>query len=130
MKNLWQDLRYAVRILAKSPGLTALAVISLALGIGANSAIFSVVQAVLLNPVSVTQPDRLVFVWEQNLREGYRFPAAPPNFIDWRAQNGTFDQMAAMLSGQTNLTGTEKPERVATEWVSANFFQVIGVRPS
>src|SRR6266478_2052121 len=104
MKNLWQDLRYAVRILRKAPGLTVLAVVSLALGIGANSAIFSVVQAVLLNPVSVTQPDRLLFVWEQNLREGYRFPASPPDFIDWRSQNGTFEQMAAIFPGQTNLT--------------------------
>jgi len=130
MKNLWQDLRYAVRILARAPGLTALAVVSLALGIGANGAIFSVVQAVLLNPVSVAQPDRLLFVWEQNFREGYRFPASPPDFIDWRSQNSTFEQMAAMLSGQINLTGTEQPERVAAEWVSANFFQVIGVRPS
>jgi putative ABC transport system permease protein len=131
MRTVSQDLRYGIRVLLKSPGLTALAIVSLAVGIGANTAIFSVVNAILLHPVSYPDPDRLVFVWEQKLKDPLsQFSAAPPDFLDWRKQNRVFEDMTAVLFGQSNLTGIAEPERVRSNWVSASFFGVLGVQPA
>jgi len=99
MNALVQDLRYAVRALRNSPGFTLVAVLTLALGIGANSAIFSVVHSVLLRPFPYEDPSRLVVVWETQLQHGLPFMyASPPNYADWREQNQVFEQMAVFAT--------------------------------
>src|SRR5262245_48136978 len=105
------DLQYAFRILLKNPVVTAVAVLTLALGIGANTAIFSVLNAVVLRPLPYADPDRLVMVWE-TLAGNDRRSAAPGNFNDWRDQNKTFSDMAATFYGNFNLTSEGEPERV------------------
>ncbi|MDQ3821550.1 MAG: ABC transporter permease, partial [Acidobacteriota bacterium] len=109
MRSLLQDLRYGVRMLLKSPGFTLVAVIALALGIGANSAIFSVVNAVLLRPLPYKEPDRLVTVWETNpqLLDDYlktHNEASLGNFYDWQSQNHVFENLAAFRWRNYNLT--------------------------
>ncbi|HEY0004368.1 MAG TPA: ABC transporter permease [Pyrinomonadaceae bacterium] len=128
--DLWQDLRYGLRMLVKSPGFTIVAVIALALGIGANSAIFSVVNTVLLRPLPYKDPDRLVMVWEDNTRHGYpRDTPAAANYIDWREQNQVFEGMAAVADLSINLTGVGEPERIEGCRVSASLFPLLGVEP-
>src|ERR1043166_3060895 len=113
METLLQDLRYGFRMLAKKPGFTLVAVLALALGIGANTAIFSVVNTVLLKPLPFKDPDRLVMVWEDNTKLGFpKDTPAPANFIDWRDQNQTFEGMAAIASATFNLTGIGEPEKI------------------
>ena len=125
-----QDLRYAVRMLMKKPGFTAVAVMTLALGIGANVAIFSVVNVVLLKPFSFTEPERLVVVWERCLNQGLpRMVVSPPNFADWRTQNQVFEDMAAYRQQDFTLVSTAEPEQVRGLRVSANMFSMLGVRP-
>ncbi|HEY0170245.1 MAG TPA: ABC transporter permease, partial [Pyrinomonadaceae bacterium] len=125
-----QDLRYGVRVLWKNPGFTAVAVIALALGIGANSAIFSVVNAVLLRPLPYKDPDRLVMVWEENAKSGYpKDTPAAANFVDWRGQNQVFEGMAAVAEQDFNLTGAGEPERLSGRSVSAELFPLLGVAP-
>jgi putative ABC transport system permease protein len=128
--DLWQDLRYGLRMLVKNPGFTIVAVIALALGIGANSAIFSVVNTVLLRPLPYKDPDRLVMVWEDASRHGYpRDTPAAANYIDWRDQNQVFEGMAAIANESFNLTGAGEPERIEGRRVSANLFPLLGVGP-
>ena len=126
----WQDLRYGLRMLVKNPGFTIVAVIALALGIGANSAIFSVVNTVLLRPLPFKDPDRLVMVWEDASKNGYpRDTPAAANYMDWRAQNQVFESMAALADMSFNLTGTGEPERIDGRRVSASLFPLLGVEP-
>jgi putative ABC transport system permease protein len=128
MEALWQDLKYGVRMLAKSPGFTAVAVIALALGIGANTAIFSVVNAVLIRSLPFTNPDQLVMVWENNRpRNRAQNVISPANYLDWRDQNTVFEQMALVYDNRTNLTGVEDPEEMPTQVVDTNFFDLLGV---
>ncbi len=130
MYGLLQDLRYALRQLRKSPGFTAVAVITLALGIGANTAIFSVVNAVLLRPLPYPDADRLVMVWEQNPHRGwFENIVSGANFRDWQKQNRVFTDMAAFESNSFNLAGENNAEEVAGERVTANLFSVLGVQP-
>src|SRR5215213_8443416 len=97
MDRLLQDLRYAIRMLARSPGFTAVAVITIAFGIGANTTIFSTINAVVLRPFSFPNQDRLVMLWEQNPEVGViRGSVAPGNFAEWREQSTSFDQLAAI----------------------------------
>jgi putative ABC transport system permease protein len=125
-----QDLRYGVRLLRKSPGFAAIAILTLALGIGANSAIFSVVDAVLLRPLRFEDPASLAIVWEKLPKYGIDHnTVAPPNFFDWQAENRAFSGMAAFLDQPANLTGAGRPEQIGVELVSANFFSVLGVEP-
>ena len=130
MEAILKDIRYAIRGLRKRPGFTVVAVITLALGIGANTSIFSVVNAVILRPLRFTDPDRLAVVWEEASFAG--FPTntpAPANYFDWKKQNRSFEDMAATRSNSFNLTGDGDPERVAAYAVTANFFPILGVQP-
>src|SRR5437764_6692693 len=126
--DFWQDLRYGLRTLLKNPGFTIVAVIALALGIGANSAIFSVVNAVLLRPLPFKNPEQLVMVWENATHLGFPKNTPPPaNFLDWQKQNGVFTGMAAMAERSFNLTGVGEPERLDGRHISASRFDVLGV---
>jgi predicted permease len=128
--DLSQDLRYGMRMLLKNPGFTIVAVIALALGIGANTAIFSVVNTVLLRPLPYKNPERLVMVWEENSKQGFpRDTPAAANYIDWRDQNHVFEAMAAMTEISFNLTGAGEPERIDGQRVSASLFRLLGVDP-
>src|SRR6266481_2257775 len=129
MSGIFQDLRYAVRRLRKSPGFTAVAVITLALGIGANTAIFSVIQAVILQPLPFGGPDRLIWL-NGKLPMTDEAAVSPPDFRDYRAENRTFARIAAMGygAGPSNLSG-DKPEQVLTTIASAGFFECLGIRP-
>jgi predicted permease len=125
------DLRYGIRMLLKTPGFTAVAVVTLALGIGANTAIFSLVNSVLLRALPYQDADGLVVVWEQNPERGwYRNPVSAANFLDWRIQNNVFMQMAAADTvGTFNLTGTDRPEEIGGQQVTSNLLSLLGVRP-
>jgi predicted permease len=126
--ELWQDAIYAGRMARRDPGFTLVAVLTLALGIGANTAIFSVVHTVLLEPLSYRNPDRLVVVWERNLAVGKdRDPVAPPNFNDWKAQNTVFDELAAYRLGGFALSGVDDPEQIDALTASSGLFRVLGV---
>ena len=128
MDTLLQDMRYGVRMVAKSPGFAAIAILTLALGIGANTALFSVVNAVLLNPLPYHQPDRLVAIYARS-KEFSHSSISYPNFLDWERSQRSFSSLAAFREENYNLTGTGEPERVKAEMVSANFFSVLGVNP-
>src|SRR5215213_10355598 len=128
METLVKDLRYGVRMLTKNPGVSAIAVLTLALGIGANTAIFSVVNAVLLNPLPYNQPDRLVSLWEKVPQHG-RWRVAPANFVDWRKQNTVFEEVAAFGGSTLTLTGDGEPEQLTGTWVSSGYFAAVGVTP-
>ena len=107
METCWQDLRYSLRMLRKNPGFTAVAVLALTLGIGANTAIFSVVNSVLLRPLPYNDPNRLVQLWETSVSKARNeMPASYPNFADWRDQSHAFEQVAAYSDWTFNLTGT------------------------
>jgi putative ABC transport system permease protein len=126
-----QDARYAVRTLTRSPAFSLVALLALALGIGGNTAIFSVVNAVLLRPLPYAEPERLVRFWESNPGRGWpEFAASAPNFADWRKQQSVCEQLAAYEFSTLNLTGSGEPERVAALSVTANFFSVLGVLPA
>ncbi|HKG98524.1 MAG TPA: ABC transporter permease, partial [Pyrinomonadaceae bacterium] len=130
LADLLHDLRYAARMLRKNPAFTIIAVIALALGIGANTAIFSVVNTVLLRPLPYKDPERLVMVWEDATKHGYpRDTPAAANFVDWRDQNQVFEGMAAIADTSFNLTGAGDPERLEGRRVSANLFPLLGVEP-
>src|SRR5215471_7743717 len=126
--DLGQDIRYALRMLAKNPAFTAIAVIALALGIGANTAIFSVVNAVLLRPLPFKHPEQLVMLWENAAHLGFpKDTPSPANFLDWQRQAQSFTGMAAMAERSFNLTGVGEPERLEGRRVSANLFDLLGV---
>ena len=130
MTNLFQDLRYGFRLLLKNPGFTTVAVLTLALGIGANTAMFSVVNAVLLRSFPYTEPDRLVIVWETQLQLGLPLMyASPPNYGDWREQNSSFEEMAAWTPREFFITQSDEPVRVEGAQVAASLFQVLKVSP-
>jgi putative ABC transport system permease protein len=130
VETLWQDLRYGVRMLLKHPGFTLIAVLTLALGIGVNTALFSVVNAVLLRPLPYAEPERLVQLYEANAQNGFdRFAFSLANFVDHRDQQSGFEQMAAYHRWNANLTGAGEPERVQVALVSANFLPLLRVQP-
>jgi putative ABC transport system permease protein len=129
MGNFLQDIKYGVRTLRRNSGFTVVAILTLALGIGANTAIFSVVNAVLLRPLPFAQPERLVQLWETETA----VPVAPltaPDYADWRSQNQTFDDMALFSWPQSfNLSGAGEPERILGINTQANFFSLLGATP-
>jgi len=123
-------LRFALRRLRRTPGFTTAAALCLALGIGANTAIFSVVNAVLLRPLPFAEPERLVGVWEANAsRNSPRNTVSPANYLDWRSQNTVFEDIAAVYSTTGSLTGTGEPEEIAVQGATAGLFPVLGLRP-
>src|SRR5687767_6002510 len=129
-EDFLRDLRYGAKTLLRAPGFTAVATLTLALGIGANTAIFSVVNTVLLKPLSYRDPGRLVFVWERNTAIGKdRDPVAPPNYLDWKAQNAVFDSLGAYRTGGFAMTGAGEPESVTAIFLSSSMFRVLGVDP-
>jgi len=131
METLWKDFRYSLRVVRSNPMFTAVIALSLALGIGANSAIFSVVNAVMLRPLPYREPESLVMVWQQNLKTGRLGRVWPDNFPEWRKSNHVFEEMAAIFAlDQRTLTGATTPEQVQVHEVSANFFSMLGVQPA
>ena len=131
MEIIWQDIRYGARLLLKSPGFTLIAVLTLALGIGANTAIFSVVNFVLLRPLPYANSDQLLMIWERNLKKGWsESPTSSANFVDFRTSARNLEVAAFTdTNGNFNLTGGDQPERVAGLRVSANLFPLLGVNP-
>src|SRR5436309_7351610 len=125
-----RDFRYALRMLQRSPGFTAVAVLTLALGIGANTSIFSVINSVLLRPLPYHDPGSLVMIWETNSQHPKPHnTVSPPNFLDWQSRSTVFSDMAYIADVRNNLTGNGDPEEVVVQAVSANFFSVLGVNP-
>jgi predicted permease len=128
MTGLRQDLRYAIRQFLKTPGLTAVVVITIALGVGANTALFSVVNGVLLNPLPYPQPEQLVALRES--KANFEFGSIPyPNFRDWRKDNRTFSSMAVWRNSAFSLTGKGEAEQVSGQFISSDFFSIFGVKP-
>src|ERR1043166_2298814 len=130
METIIQDVRFGVRSLLKRPGFTFVALITLALGIGANTAIFSVVNAVLLRPLPFTNPDRVMMVWERRANShSANLPVSGHEFVAWKEASQTFDALALVQPDGFNLTGRGDPITVSGAQVSADFFSVIGVAP-
>ncbi len=129
MRTLWQDLRYGARMLLMNPGFTAVALVTLALGIGANAAIFSVVNATLLRPLPFDDPDRLIMIRETKLPQFPEFSVSPGNFLDWKKQNTVFERLVAMQDASFNLIGVSDPERLRGMRVTDGFFAMLGARP-
>jgi putative ABC transport system permease protein len=132
VRALFQDIRYGLRMMAKNPAFTFFVVAVLALGIAANTAIFSIADAVFVRPLPYRQADRLVMVWEDASSSGFpRDTPTPGNFADWKARNQVFEDMAASsYSGSFNLTGDGNPEEIPGDFVTANLFSVLGARPA
>jgi predicted permease len=128
MNTLLQDMRYGLRMLAKNPGFTVVALLALALGIGANTAIFSVVNGVLLRPLPYPEPERLMMIYERTKEFG-RNSIAYPNYLDWRRDQRSFTDIAAFRDDDFNFTGSGQPEHLNGAYVTANLFRVLGVNP-
>jgi putative ABC transport system permease protein len=124
-----QDIRFGARMLLKQPGFTLIAVLTLALGIGANTAIFSVVNAALLRPLPYKEPDRLVTILEMKLPQFRESTASPGNFLDWKKQNTVFERLVAYLNPPFNLVGTGDPEQLRGMKVTDGFFAMLGAQP-
>ncbi len=128
MEALLQDLRYGLRMLAKSPGFTTIAILTLALGIGANTALFTVVNGVLLNPLAYPQSGQLVALYGKT--PGFeQAPIAYLNFLDWQRDTQTFSSMAIYRNNDYNFTGKGEAERLSGYMISADFFSTLGVTP-
>ncbi len=128
MQTFWQDVHYGIRMLLKNPGFTAIAVLTLALGIGANTALFTVVDGVLLNPLPYHEPERLVALYAKT-KEFSRSSISFPNFQDWQRENHSFIALAGYRPDDLNLTGAGDPERLRANMISATFFPILGVKP-
>jgi putative ABC transport system permease protein len=127
LETLWQDTRHGARMLRKNPGFAAVVILTLALGIGANTAIFSVINTVLLKPLPFKDPSRLVFIWEMDLKNrATKSPISSADFVDWKDQTRVFEQIAAWRFLYANLSGIDEPERVQGLTVSASFLPLLG----
>src|SRR5438128_7659139 len=124
------DLRYALRQLAKSPGFAAVTILTLALGIGACTAIFSVVNAVLLRPLDYPDPARLVVIRETQLPKFPEFSVSPPNYLDWEKQTKSYENLAAYSSSRINFTGDGEPQQLIGVKATAHYFDVYGIKPA
>src|SRR5918994_2289092 len=128
-ETLMQDIRYGVRMLAKHKAFTSVAVVTLALGIGANTAIFSVVNELLLRPLPYRDAERIVMLWEVTPSGRHQNTTSRANFRQWRAQGSSFESMAAFSDQRLNLTGIGEPEEVAVQLATPDLFKVLGVEP-
>ena len=125
-----KDLRYALRTFSQRPGFTAIVVATVALAIGSNVAIFSVVNAVLLRPLPYEDPERLVLVWNRMANANRpNAPVSGPDFLDYREQTTKFEGFAGAIAVEATITGEERPEQVMVGWTTVNLFEVLGVRP-
>src|SRR5262245_1934179 len=130
MQSILQDLRYGARTLLKNPGFTLIAVITLALGIGANTAMFSIINAVLLRPLPFMDPAALMMVWERRPNSGAaNLPVSAHEFAAWREQTRAFEHLALVQPDGLNLTGQGEPAAISASRVSADIFPVLGVLP-
>ncbi|HWQ35498.1 MAG TPA: ABC transporter permease [Blastocatellia bacterium] len=135
MERLWQDLRYGARMLGRQPGFAAVAILTLALGIGANTAIFSIISGILLRPLPYAEPDRLVMLWERRLPDatshGFEQEfVTPPDFIDWQAQQQSFSHLAFWTGkSELNLVNADGSEKIRGSYVTSSLFQALGVQP-
>jgi hypothetical protein len=130
LETISRDLRYAARSLRKSPGFAVVAVLTLALGIGSNTAIFSVVNAVLLHPLPYPEPDRIVELWGNVKRAKVeRRGTSFADYFDWKKQSQSFERMALYIGGTVTLNGVAEPERVPMEYVGHGYFELLGVAP-
>ncbi|HKS40086.1 MAG TPA: ABC transporter permease, partial [Blastocatellia bacterium] len=129
METLFQDIRYGVRVLLKGRAVTAIAVLALTLGIGANTAIFSVINAVLIKPLPYPQPDRVVRVYEKSAKFD-QMSISYPNFLDWQKQSKSLEAISVFRYQGFNVTGAQGPERIEGRMISATFFTVLGVQPA
>jgi putative ABC transport system permease protein len=129
LEELWRDVRYAARVLKKSPSFTAAVVLTLALSIGANTAIFSVVNGLLLRPLSFQRPERVMLIEDRWLPRFPSFDTRPEHLQAWREQSRGFEQLAAFASGAFNLTAEGRPERISGARISANLPSLLGVNP-
>src|SRR5215471_4480424 len=130
IETLARDVRYGLRVLCSDPGFSIVAILTLALGIGANTAIFSVVDSVLLRALPYSDPNSLVIVWENNSQHASPHnTVSPPDFLDWGSRNAVFSGMAAFFDQRANLTGNGQPQEVVLQDVTANFFSILGVNP-
>src|SRR5829696_10140745 len=132
MDSIIKDIRYGVRGLLKRPGFTVVALVALALGIGANTAIFSLVNAVVLRPLPYPEPDELVWVFGNLRQVSNRASVGPLDFLDYRSENKTFEQLAATygIAMPATLTGAGEPERLEASGVTGNYFEMFGVAPA
>jgi len=124
------DLRYALRVLRKSPGFVLIAVLTLGIGIGSNTTVFSLVNSWLIHPVDFPEPDSLVTLWETDAKKGWINDVAPANFFDWRARSAMFEHIAAWNVTDFDLSGVDEPERIHGAEVTANFFDALRVHPA
>jgi len=129
MRTLWQDVRYGMRMLRRSPGFTGVVVLVLAVGIGANTAVFTMVRSVLLSPLPFDDAGRLVLVNNQSKKDGNRFACSGPEYLDWVSQNTVFEEISAMTTGRLSLTGAGEPIALRTLRVTPGFFRTLGVQP-
>ena len=130
MDTLFRDVRHAARNLVRSPGFTIVTILTLALGIGANTAIFSVVNAVILRPLRYPQPDRLIYISSQFPQMGFdQFWVSPPEFMELQERTRAFSVVGAFATGQANLTAPDRPRRVNSVQASADLFRALGVNP-
>ncbi len=129
MNTLVHDVRYSIRTLQKSPGFAIVAILTLALGIGANTAIFSFVDGVLLKPIPYERPDEIVWIWEKP-PDGERNGISAMNYLDWHAKSQSFQLMAAMTGGSLTLSGVNEPQQLRASRVSAGYFDIFGVKPA
>jgi putative ABC transport system permease protein len=128
LETLWHDVRYGMRVLVKHRGFALVSLLTLALGIGANTAIFTVVDATLIRPLPFPNANRLVMVWERRMPDGeQQNVTSPATFLNWQQDNTVFDQMAAIFNDSSILSGGDTPEQIATASVSPNFFSLLGV---
>ena len=130
LEMLYRDIRYALRVLRNKPAFAAVAVLTVAVGIGANSAVFSVVNSVLLKALPFTDEHHLVMIWETKAREGHDHNViSPANFLYWQEHTTTFEQMAAFFDDTSTLTGEGDPEEIPSQGITANFFSLLGISP-
>src|SRR2546429_5836150 len=131
METLLQDIRFGMRMLTRSRGFTLVALITLALGIGANTAIFSVVNAIVFRPLPYSAPQQLVGVWTRDLkRPGSQYPASLPTFRDWEQQSHVFSSITAYAFNRFHVSGNEGPDETRGVFTTPDFFQVMGVTPA